>query len=79
MVGGIFMGSISGKFWFGVQGSDAGEKFGAEEFRDNWKAYFAGASVVNHEWIGDSQIFEQKDNKWFLVKLKSTLYLYLVY
>jgi len=34
-MGRYYSGDIEGKFWFGVQGSDDAEFFGAEERRDN--------------------------------------------
>jgi hypothetical protein len=39
-VGRYYNGDISGKFWFGIQGSDAGERFGCVEEDPGYVCYF---------------------------------------
>lgn len=39
-MGRYYNGDIEGKFMFAVQGSDAGEKFGAVEIENNYVDYF---------------------------------------
>ena len=40
-MGRYYSGDISGKFWFGVQSSDAGERFGAAEAEPDEIEYYA--------------------------------------
>ena len=39
-MGRYYEGDIDGKFWFGIQDSDDGEFFGAEQEESNWISYY---------------------------------------
>ena len=77
-MGRYYEGDIDGKFWFGIQSSDDGEYFGAEEQDSNWINYY-----LEREWFEASEgikkckkaltlniMVKRKDGGYYMTNIK---------